>query len=476
MITYPKRIYEKYIGILQYLLFFLFFILIYSCANQLPPSGGEDDKTPPKVISIIPKPNTTKFSGNTIKLKFDKYVDRRSFRESLFISPKPKGDLNFDWGGKDVEISFKGLQNNKTYSFLISKRFKDIYGNSLSAPIQFAISTGDSIDNGSISGKVYSKKSDNIVIFAYTLNGKADSLIDPAKVNPDYLTQVDENGIYSFNHITKAEYMVFSIKDLNKNLIYDKGVDEISVYHDNISLDTQEIRKDINFIFKDALPDEKYTGSSEFINSLTRDTSNFIFSSVKNYGKEISIEPLLFFYFKNNNISKYDIADNVRLFDSTNNKSCKLVFNWLSDSLLQVFPVEKLKFSSTFNLSIDLRKTQRKYLYKLYFTTADEKRFGKISGSVVNSYRVTQKIFVKLYPKNNNVYIHSIPLVSDSVFTFSNLLEGEYNLFAFIDRNDNGIYDEGNAYPYSPSEKFFMFEPYLNLKGNWSIDNVFIRF
>lgn len=461
---------------------FLFSLLllsffIYSCANQLPPTGGEDDKTPPKVLKISPKPNTINFKGNTIRIEFNKYVDRRSFRESFYISPKPAVEPEFNWGGKDVEIKFpEPLKRNKTYSFLVTKGFKDFLGNNLNEPIQFAVSTGDSIDNGNISGKVFTKSYNNIIILAYSLTEKNDTLINPLKISPEYLSQVNENGLYIFSHITKSKYRIFALKDVNKNMVYDKGVDEISVLPLDISMDSSETIRNVNFLFKDAIPDENSVYSSQYINTFFSDTANFIFSSLKNNEKEVPVKLRIFLHFKENKISRYDIAENLKLFDSTNNKYCKVVLNWTADTLLELFPVEKLNYSSEFILSIDLRNTQKKYLYQLRFNSADEKRFGRISGSVINRNEIPYTIFVKLFPENNNVYIYSQVLDNNSSFLFSNLLEGKYNLFAFIDGNGNGVFDAGNAYPYAPSERFFIFEPPLNLKGNWSVENVAVRF
>ena len=108
--------------------------------------------------------------------------------------------------------------------------------------------------------------------------------------------------------------------------------------------------------------------------------------------------------------------------------------------------------------------------------TADEKRFGKITGNVINKFLIPNTIYIKLFQKNKNVYIYSHTTEADSSFIFQNLLEGDYQLFSYVDENNNGIYDAGSPYPYTPSERFYIFESPLHLKGNWSIDNVFIRF
>ena len=77
------------------------------CANQQPPSGGEDDKVPPKIKYLYPRPNTVNFSGNELTIEFDEYVDRRSFIDAFFVTPKPKGTLSYDWSGKEVTVKFE---------------------------------------------------------------------------------------------------------------------------------------------------------------------------------------------------------------------------------------------------------------------------------------------------------------------------------------------------------------------------------
>lgn len=138
------------------------------CANQQPPPGGDDDKVPPKIKSLYPLPNSTNFKDNEIIIGFDEYVDRRSFTDAFFVSPKPKGEISYSWSGKEVTVKFeKGLEKNKTYLFVVGKLFKDVRNNSLSEPIQFAVSTGSTIDKGKVSGKIYGNNFEKVYVFAY---------------------------------------------------------------------------------------------------------------------------------------------------------------------------------------------------------------------------------------------------------------------------------------------------------------------
>jgi hypothetical protein len=465
-------------NILYSVLLFLFFtIFIYGCANQLPPSGGEDDISPPRVLKIEPKPNSLNYSGNTVEIEFDKYVDRRSFKEALFISPKPPGELSYNWSGKKVEIEFpKNLLKNKTYTFVIGKGLKDIRNNSLNAPIQFAFSTGSFIDNGKIEGKVYTQKSDNVMIFAYINRDKDDSLIDPHKKFPDFFTQVNESSKFYFNHLPTGKLRLFAIKDNNKNLLFDIGADEVSILNSDIIIGDTTIRYNANFLFPDYIQDDNFMFSEKYLSTLTPDTSNSIYSSVKKNDMNIPIDSRFIFYFKNNKLSRFDIAENLKLQDTSDKKYYKLHYNWASDSVLEVIATEQLKYSSVLKFILNLRDTKLKYYYEIVFNIADERKSGNISGKVTDLNISENPVFIKIYNQKLKLVFYTRLLDSDSSFSFKNIPEGQYILFSFIDENKNRIYDCGNAYPYEPSERFNIYEPVLSLKGGWNIDNIFIKF
>ena len=121
---------------------FSVFLYIVGCANQQPPGGGDVDKTPPKVKSVSPKPNTVNYRGNSITIDFDEYIDRRSFQDAFRISPQYKGDITYDFSGKSVEVkfdkSFDKINSNKTFVVNINSGLTDIHGNAITEPINFA--------------------------------------------------------------------------------------------------------------------------------------------------------------------------------------------------------------------------------------------------------------------------------------------------------------------------------------------------
>ena len=59
------------------------FVFLFGCANIVPPSGGEKDTAPPKLIFSSPENKTTNFLSNEIVLRFDEYIQIKNLSELL---------------------------------------------------------------------------------------------------------------------------------------------------------------------------------------------------------------------------------------------------------------------------------------------------------------------------------------------------------------------------------------------------------
>src|SRR5690554_5140142 len=95
-------------------------LFLAGCANQLPPGGGEVDRTPPEIVEIFPQDQTVNYADNSFKIKFSEYVNKRSVQESVFISPNIEGEIEYDWSGTSVEIVLPdSLLENTTYTITI---------------------------------------------------------------------------------------------------------------------------------------------------------------------------------------------------------------------------------------------------------------------------------------------------------------------------------------------------------------------
>jgi len=203
---------------------------LVQCAGQVHPPGGPVDTIPPSVVRSVPDSGSVRISENRIELEFSEYVDRQSVEEALFISP-PVGKVEFDWSGTEVEITFADtLKANTTYVVTVGTDVTDTRAsNRMASGHTLAFSTGDSLDSGRLTGRVYDPKPAGITIFAYRLDEIASDTLDPARVKPDYVMQTGSAGSFTLSNLRWGAYRLFSIRDEYKNFLYDRQLDEFGV-------------------------------------------------------------------------------------------------------------------------------------------------------------------------------------------------------------------------------------------------------
>ncbi len=210
-------------------------IVLTKCANQLPPSGGDIDRIPPEIIESYPKDGTTNFKDDHIEFEFSEYVDKRTFRDALFISPAFSEQLDISWTGKTVSIEFpEGLKQNTTYVVTIGTDVVDINNkNRMANSYSISFSTGNQIDKRTVDGKVYGKDIEGTFIFAYKFSG--DTINYPSK-KPDYISQTGKDGSFKLQGLAESVYRIFAVKDQLKDFKYQADQDLIGMPFKDISL------------------------------------------------------------------------------------------------------------------------------------------------------------------------------------------------------------------------------------------------
>jgi Bacterial Ig-like domain len=277
---------KKKLGFL-YLLFVG--LLLPGCANQLPPGGGEIDKIPPKIIETYPENGTTNFKDDYIEFTFSEYVDKRTVKDALFISPAVDGDLELDWSGKTVRINFPSeLKDSVTYVVTLGTDVVDYNNkNRMADSYTITFSTGNEIDKRVITGKVFDEKPSGTMIFAYKL--KADT-VNPSKTKPDYISQAGDNGYFKLAGLAAGKYRVFAVSDQFRDLLYNVEQDKIGIPSQDIILSPEDtLFSDLNFfltqddttaprLIKAVMTDKDHilVEFSEEIDSTTFTSNNFI--------------------------------------------------------------------------------------------------------------------------------------------------------------------------------------------------------
>ena len=220
---------------IKYFVLFSIVLLLSGCANQLPPGGGEIDKIPPAIAETYPENGTTEFHDEYIEFTFSEYVDKRTVKDALFISPAVDGDLELDWSGKSVRVYFPNpLKDSVTYVVTLGTDVVDYNNkNRMAESYTLTFSTGPEIDRRIISGRVYDEKPSGTMIFAYKLT--ADT-VNPSTTKPDYISQAGDNGNFKLAGLAAGTYRVFAVADQFRDLLYQVEQDKIGVPFEDIKL------------------------------------------------------------------------------------------------------------------------------------------------------------------------------------------------------------------------------------------------
>lgn len=212
--------------------------LTEKCANQVAPTGGPKDTTPPVVVKALPENNSTNYLGRKIELTFDEYVTLENANQNVLISPPLTEKPDIKLHNKTLTIKFKEeLEDNTTYSVHFGNAIKDLHEGNLFQDYVFRFSTGDYLDSLSIAGKVLSAEEKKPVENAFVGLYAADRVkhidstdIDslPMRIPPHYITKTDKEGHFHIGGVADTEYLIFALKDVNSNLYFDQPNEEVA--------------------------------------------------------------------------------------------------------------------------------------------------------------------------------------------------------------------------------------------------------
>jgi len=239
-------------------LFYLFLPALFSllfCARQAAPPGGPVDKTPPRILATWPRSDSTRVATDAkIELLFGEAVDHRSVQEAIFITPLPAEGVDYQWHGKRLEIKFtKGLLPGRTYVITVGAGVKDRRNNPMLQSFSFAFATGDSLDTGSLNGRIYADdKIEGIRVWAYDLTAAPDP--DPARIAPLYVTQAGMRGEFDLSHLALGRYRLFAVGDRDLNSRYDAEREPLAVASSDFEL-TPSHKEESGIILRLALRD-----------------------------------------------------------------------------------------------------------------------------------------------------------------------------------------------------------------------------
>ncbi len=304
-------------------------ILLVSCANIQPPSGGPEDKEPPQITDYQPTNNSTNYKGPVI-IGFDKYMDRSKVIENISIVPDLKFEV--DWHGKDLVLNFvEGLKDNTTYSINLGTDYSDNHGNKPTNSFSIVFSSGNNLDSGVIKGKLYSSKPQGKFIFCYSNSIHNFDTLDYSRTKPDYKIQVGSSGDFIIPALKDGIYRIIAVDDILKNSLIDKN--------DAVGMATED------FIVKDAKSHFASIKDVILIDKTAPEISN-IFAK---YSDKISIKFTKMMNDTSINLSSFTLSDSLDNIVSNSIKVAKVmeqqnVYEFLLDHQIDNKSLLTIKF------------------------------------------------------------------------------------------------------------------------------------
>ena len=328
---------------IKYFILFIIGLLISNCANQLPPSGGAVDRVPPVITELYPADGTINYKETYFEITFSKYIEKRSLKDAIFISPAIDGNIEIDWSGHSARINFpKKLRDSTTYVVTIGTDLVDYNNkNRMAQSYTFSFSTGNKIDKRIITGKVYDDKPSGIMIFAYK-KGNTDP--DPIKVKPDYISQAGNDGRFKIAGLAAGVYRVFAVLDDSRELLFKPGQDKIGMPYKDVSFSEQDtLFTNLNFFLT-----KIDTTAPRMLNSVMTDKYHILV----NFSESID--------------SSYIRSTNFFIYDSTAKKRIPMLYAYKGNTKpteIVLVTSQNIPASNTVYLNVDTIKDLSRNTY-----------------------------------------------------------------------------------------------------------------
>ncbi len=198
----------KRLNLLFTIYLFIGIALLWNCASTKIPPGGPIDETPPTVIEVYPPSGSVNLSSPKIVIKFSEYMNEASFKKNITVFPRLVMPLEFTFKGNEIKLTLPdSLESEQTYIIYLNRNIQDEHKIRLANTIQLAYSTGGKLSSGVIEGKVYSLEEGSIHLWEIN-STTTDSLF---ATQPDYITDVNDDGLYSFSYLAPGNYKVLAV-------------------------------------------------------------------------------------------------------------------------------------------------------------------------------------------------------------------------------------------------------------------------
>lgn len=210
-----------------------------ACAVSVPPSGGPEDTTPPRVGATVPTGDSSGVAVTSpIAITFSDDMTRARVERNVAVSPPITID-RVRWDGRTLVIQpGEPLQGDTTYVVRVKPGYRDNHGVVAKSPFEFAFATGARLDTARVEGVVYFKREPTAraMVRAYRLPRPDD--FDPLAARPDREAATAADGSYRLRWLpdNDARFLLLAFIDANGNGALDAPAEPSAVHADTVLL------------------------------------------------------------------------------------------------------------------------------------------------------------------------------------------------------------------------------------------------
>ncbi|AXG69358.1 bacterial Ig-like domain protein [Kordia sp. SMS9] len=233
--------------VIYFSLVVLIFLSLVNCAKRGIPTGGEPDKTPPKMVKAQPAEFSTNFDEKRIRIYFDEYIKVKDIQKQLIISPpiKDGGYIVYPQGSAskyiDIQIT-DTLQENTTYSFNFGQSIVDNNEDNPYDYFKYVFSTGPYIDSLEVSGTIKDAVNRKPEQFVSVMLYEIDSTYNDStiyKKTPTYITNtLDSLTEFKLSNLRAGTYKMVALKDIANNYQFNPITDKIGFVEQEVTIPT----------------------------------------------------------------------------------------------------------------------------------------------------------------------------------------------------------------------------------------------
>ena len=438
-----------------------------SCANIVPPSGGDRDSLPPRLVLALPKDSAVNVKSKNITLTFDEFVSLDNPIENIIYSPVVKTMPSADYKLRNVTIRFRdSLEPNTTYSIDFGNSIQDVNESNIARNFRYVFSTGPTIDYNSYSGKVLVAETGKVdsTLWVVLHRDLSDSAIQ--KLQPRFYTRLNGKGEFTFKNLPAGTFAAYVVNKGSYNKIFDST--ELFAFRNGPLTINGNATGDTLYAFTQSpKPVKTSSDAGAALPPSMRDDRRLRYLPVLDNGQQDLMENLPLFF--NRKLFAVDTTK-IQLLDTnfraingytvqldTSRKKLTISYPWKENTVYKLL-LQKEAFADTNAVTLPKADT-------LTITSRKETEYGTVRFRFTN-LDITKYPVIQLV-KNDEIAA-SYPITIND-FTIKRFKPGAYDVRILYDSNKNGKWDTGHfssAKKIQP-ERVVSIPRTLSVRANW---------